>query len=163
MHVQALDYVKRHTGGQWEHVVDVGGRDINGTARSVVDAKRATSIDLIDGNGVDVVADAREWRPKTRVDLVLCCEVLEHSDDPQGVIDALADYLAPGGLLVVTAASPGREPHSGIDGGTVRDGEHYANIDPIDLSRWMAQAGLIVENLETHDERGDCYACASLP
>jgi len=38
--------------------------------------------------------------------------------------------LEPGGMFVMTAAGPGRAPHSAVDGKGLQPGEHYANIDP---------------------------------
>lgn len=139
MHAEALDYAASLlTGRTFAAVVEVGGRNINGGVRHLFTADSYTAIDLHDGPGVDVVADCRDWKPASPVDLVVCMEVLEHAPDPKGVVDACISYLAPGGLLVLTAAGPGREPHSGLDGAAVRGGEHYANIDPGELRQWLS-------------------------
>ena len=144
MHAEALAYATEHLSGKtFTNVVEVGGRDINGGVRHLFTAKSYTSLDLHAGPGVDVVSDCRDWKPVKLADLVICMEVLEHADDPAGVVKACISYLRKGGRLLVTAAGPGREPHSSYDGGAVRPGEYYANVDPDDLAGWMAELGKV--------------------
>jgi SAM-dependent methyltransferase len=140
MHAAARSFVAGAlAGSHFGAVVEIGGRDINGGVRDLFTCDTYVSLDLEPGAGVDVVTDCRDWTPPEPVDLVICCEVLEHAPDPAGVVKAAVSYLAPGGLLVVTAAGPGRAAHSGHDGGPVRPGEHYGNIDPDDLDQWLAE------------------------
>jgi hypothetical protein len=137
MHTAARRYVASHVlGRRWNRVVEIGGRNVNGGIRDLVAAADYTSLDLAPGPDVDVVADCRTWQPPQPVDLVLCCEVLEHAPDPAGVVAAAISYLGSGGRLVLTCAGPGRAPHSGYHGGPLADGEHYANVDPEDLLGW---------------------------
>lgn len=162
MHDEAFHFVAgvirdRH----FTNVVEIGGRWINGGVRTLFTADAYTSLDLHPGENVDVVADCRDWKPETPADLVLCLEVLEHAPDWRGVVDAAASYLAPGGLLVLTCAGPGRAPHSGHDGGTVLPGEHYANVEPADLRQYLE--GFIVPHLTdvvVHQVGPDVYATA---
>lgn len=161
MHPEAREFTARHA-GHYPLVVDVGGRDINGRVRDLFTCEQWTTLDLEDGPAVDIVTDCREWAPEHPVDLVLCNEVLEHAPDPEGVVQACASYLAPGGLLVLTCAAPERAPHSGHDGGTVRDGEHYAGIVPDDLDAWLDAAGLAGRTYH-FPERGDLYAEGRVP
>lgn len=140
-------------------VIDLGGRDINGSPRRLFGTSDYTVIDLHEGPGVDVIADARDWAPEEKVDVVVCAEVLEHAADPAAVLDAAKGWLKQGGVLLVTAAGPGREPHSGLDGGPVRSGEHYANIDPDDL-REALTAGWYSADVEHDPQHGDVYAVA---
>jgi SAM-dependent methyltransferase len=118
----------------------LGGRDVNGTARVLYPyVPLYVGVDLLPGQGVDVVADARDWRPPSwlRFDLVLCTEVLEHAPQPWRICETAWEILRPGGAFVVTCAGPGRKPHSGIDGGPLREGEHYENVDPELLADWL--------------------------
>lgn len=162
MHEEARSYVARIVTGQpYASVVEVGGRWINGGVKDLIEHKEYTSLDLHEGAGVDVVADVREWKCPAPVDLVVCCEVIEHSEDPQAVVAACLALLAPGGRLVLTCAGPDREPHSGLDGGPVRDEEHYRNIDPADMEKWLD--GLDDVEVEYHPNRGDLYATATVP
>ena len=49
-----------------------------------------------------VVADLADYTPPAAgFDLVTCWYVLEHADDPAGLLDRLAGWTAPGGLLVL--------------------------------------------------------------
>jgi SAM-dependent methyltransferase len=140
LHDAARQYIASVVAGQtYARVVDVGGRDINGGVRELIDAGTYLSVDLEAGPGVDVVADCRFWEPPWKASLVVCAEVLEHAPKPREVVDACIGYLRTGGRLIVTCAGPGRAPHSGHDGGPVTDDEHYANIDPDELEKWLAE------------------------
>jgi SAM-dependent methyltransferase len=142
-------------------VCELGGRDVNGTARVLYpDASLYLGVDLLPGPGVDVVADAREWRPPPwlRFDLVLCTEVLEHSPQPHRVCDTAWEILRPGGAFVVTCAGPARKPHSGIDGGEVREKEWYENVRALDLENWLHRFPAALVTL-SHDAT-DLYAIA---
>jgi SAM-dependent methyltransferase len=157
MHAEAREFVSSVvTGRRFARVVEVGGRDINGGVRDLIDCGAYTALDLAYGPGVNVVADCRDWSPEEPVDLVVCCEVLEHADDPESVVAACMSYLASGGQLVLTCAGPGREPHSAHDGGQLRGGEHYGNVDPDDLRSWLE--GLEDVSVDHHASRGDVYA-----
>lgn len=157
MHPEARGYVARIVvGAHYPKVVEVGGRWINGGIRDLVSCESFTSLDLHPGADVDVVTDVRDWTPPAPVDLVICCEVIEHAHDAEGVVAACLAMLAPGGRFVMTCAGPGREPHSALDGGAVRDGEHYANIEPAQMKEWMDQLDEV--EVEHHPGRGDLYA-----
>lgn len=162
MHAEAREYVARTVPGRhYRTVVEVGGRWINGGVRDLISATTYTSLDLHPGGDVDVVADVCEWTPPVPVDLVICCEVIEHAPDARGVVEACVKMLAPGGRVVITCAGPGRAPHSGLDGGQVRADEWYANVEPEDLQSWLA--GLDGVEVEHHASRGDLYATAVNP
>ena len=140
MHAEARSFIASQLFRQtFDFAIEIGGRDINGNIRDLVMCREYLSIDTIDGPGVDVVADCREWVPPKCADLVVCCEVLEHVEDPESIIHAAGKYLCANGLLVLTCAGPGRKPHSGIDGEAVREGEHYENIEPENMRRWLKE------------------------
>jgi SAM-dependent methyltransferase len=141
MHIEAYAYAVRHLSGKrFGDVVEVGSRDINGSVRPLIDCKTYTGIDLAAGPNVDVVGDAFDMRHPC--DLAVCMEVLEHEPRAEALVAHMASWLRPGGAMLVTAAGPGRAPHSAHDGGGLRPGEHYANIDPADLAAWLEAAGL---------------------
>lgn len=157
MHAEARGYVARVvTGETYDAAVEVGGRWINGGIRDLLDCRTYTSLDLHPGPGVDVVADVCEWTPPAPVDLVVCCEVLEHAPEAEAVVKSCLAMLAPNGRAIFTCAGPSRPPHSGVDGGPVQAGEHYANIEPDDLSAWLSE--LVDIEIEHHAARGDLYA-----
>lgn len=135
MHGAAFAYVVENAPNPPGDVLDVGGRDINGSLRyELGDATSWTVVDLVEAPDVDIVGDVRELGLVDVADVVLCIEVLEHSDSWAEILEACATACRPGGQIIVTAAGPARSPHSAIDGGELRKGEHYANIDPADLA-----------------------------
>jgi hypothetical protein len=154
MHLHAREFVARHaTDGS---TLEVGGRDINGGVRDLFDGDY-TSVDLYDGPGVDVVGDITDLDLDT-FDTVVCCEVLEHAEDAAGIIAGCARHLS--GVLLLTCATDPRTPHSAHDGGKLRPGEFYRNVNPADLEGWLEDAGLTVDVFEVHDGRGDLYVKA---
>jgi SAM-dependent methyltransferase len=163
MHPAAWRFVTSHLthGGRKAAVVDLGGRNINGSPRALFAPPcRYVSVDLVLGPGVDVVADAVVWWPPdgARFDLALCCEVLEHTPRAAALLAHAYDLLRPGGTLIVTAAGEGRAPHSAADGGSLAPYEFYRNVTRGDLSAWLASydAVQMVEN----QAAGDIYAVA---
>lgn len=159
MHAEARQFITEHA-GRFGTVLEYGGRDVNGGVADLFDVDRWVSIDLQPGRGVDVVADAATWRPAVPVDLVVCCEVLEHTDRGEQIVANAAESLRPGGWLLVTAACDPRVPHSGIDGGPVHAGEWYRNVEPDDLAAWLS-ARFDQWYVSLYRDRGDVYAAAT--
>jgi SAM-dependent methyltransferase len=163
MSPEVRDFVRRATQADPPPrlVVELGSREVaGGGVRDLFGgALGYTGVDLLPGPGVDVVADAAVWRPEAACDLVICCEVLEHSPDARAILRNAYGMLHPGGRLVVTCAGPDRAPHSAADGGPLRDGEYYRNVAPDDLAAWLgALPGFTFEAFEDHPGRGDLYA-----
>jgi hypothetical protein len=133
MHPAAYDWVAQHATAS-KTVLDIGGRDINGTVRELFPGSDYTSIDLAPGRGVDVVGDVCNWKSAHKFQTIVCLEVLEHAEHWQDILDAAGRLILAKGHLIVTAAGPGREPHSAVDGAAVREGEWYKNITRKDLT-----------------------------
>lgn len=150
MHPEAFEYVAHAVEelGPFDRTVEFGSLDINGTVRSLFEGSYL-GIDVQEGPGVDLVADATQWSADTPVDCVVCCEVFEHLEAWPALVRSAAQCLRQGGTLIVTCAGPGRDPHSAVDGNALRPDEHYANIEPSELAdclrRWFAD--LNVEQL----------------
>lgn len=142
MHAAARSYIAEQAKSCKGPVLEVGSRDINGGVRDLLPKTGYHGIDLVAGKGVDEVVDVRDLDHSTKFATVVCCEVLEHHPAPDELIAAMADNLLVGGVLLITAAGPAREPHSAVDGGVLRDEEHYANVDPDDLKGWLKAAKL---------------------
>jgi hypothetical protein len=80
MHDEAMAYVEQRRTDEALAVLDVGGRWINGGVRELFpNADPYVSLDIVDGPGVDIVADAATWVPDRAYDLVVCTEVFEHT------------------------------------------------------------------------------------
>jgi len=144
-------------------VLEIGSLDINGSIRPLFDTAHYHGIDLVEGPGVDEVADAATWSPPGRYDVVICAEVLEHSPAWEQVMATMWDALEPGGLLLMTCAGPGRAPHSAVDGQEVRDGEHYANVSPGAVLAIVREWGATAWSIEHAQVRGDLYLRVDKP
>lgn len=160
MHAEALAFLaaKVAENGPFDRVLDIGGRDVNGSPRRLFPGTSYTALDIMDGPGVDVVADALDWLDPEGYDAVLCCEVLEHIEAPWALLEAAGANLRRGGLLLLTTACDPREAHSGQDGGPLRPGEWYLNVEPDEASGWLADWDAL--EVEAHRSRGDLYASA---
>lgn len=139
-------------------VVEIGSRNVNGSIRYLFPGATYIGVDALPGPGVDIVADGATWSAREPFDVVLCTETLEHARDPATLTRNLIALCRPGGVLIVTAATPDRQPHSAIDGGPLRDGEPYQGISPTDLARWLSDC-----NTVAIDDRafGDVYCLAT--
>lgn len=139
-------------------VLEIGGRDINGSPRDLFPDADYWSIDLVPGPGVDEVADGASYTPTFVPDLVVCCEVLEHAANARAIVRNAYALLPVGGVLLLTAAGHPRAPHSATDGGELRPGEYYRNVSVSDLAEWLADADDL--KIATHPSHGDVYARA---
>lgn len=150
MHPAAMEYVARFATDDKLRVLDIGGRFINGSPRSLFPHAEYLSVDLFEGPGVDVVADAVTWEPPHSFDVVLCLEVFEHTESWPALIGAGFAACAPGGLMVVTCAGPGRGEHSAVDGGwRLHPGEWYRNVPEAELASALSEAGFTDVAAET--------------
>lgn len=163
MHPEAATFVAATAGrvGPVGSVLELGGRNINGSVRSSFPGADYLSVDISPGPDVDVVCDATTYRPDRRFDVVVCCEVLEHVEQPDLFVATAWEALRPGGWLILTMACPPRPAHSGFDGNELRPGEHYRNVDPDMLAGWLADWKDV--EVEPHHDRGDVYAVARKP
>lgn len=140
MHAQALDFYRRELAHlEPRTVVEFGSCDMNGSVRSVYpQASSWWGIDRQPGAGVDEIADAATWTTDRTFGVVVCAEVFEHTPHWALILHTAHTVLEPGGLFVASCATGRRPPHSAVDGGPLRDGEFYENVDPDDL--WQALA-----------------------
>lgn len=141
MHPECLKYLRQFGSMDSLSVIEIGSRDINGSARAFWPNARWVGLDLHPGPAVDIVCDAETYRPEAPVDMVICCEVLEHAANWRELIAVAATWLKPGGRFIVTCAGPGRAEHSAIDGGSLRSDEHYASISQDQLAEELYYAG----------------------
>ncbi|MCC7372530.1 MAG: glycosyltransferase [Chloroflexi bacterium] len=136
-------------------VVEIGGRNINGSVRPLFAGAEYTAVDVAPGAGVDVVEDGATYQPEAPPDTVVCCEVLEHAPNAEQIVANAVRILAPGGLLILTCATDPRPPHSGHDGGGLQAGEHYRNVPMADVERWLRAAGVETVRGHVDTQRGD--------
>jgi SAM-dependent methyltransferase len=144
VHDQAMQWIARHATEAKVSVLDLGGRDVNGSPKALFpNASEYTVVDILPGEGVDVVADAATYDTNgVHYDVVVCAETFEHTAVWPGICRAAYKALKPGGKFIVTTAGPGRPPHSAIDGlFRLHPGEHYANVPAAELARVLHETG----------------------
>lgn len=166
MHTEAYTWVKEHAPSNATTVLDLGGRDVNGTVRDLFPvAEVYTVLDAMPGHNVDIVADASVWTPQRSYDVVVCCEVFEHTPVWREICTTAYLALTPGGTFIATMGGPGRAPHSAVDGGHIlQPGEHYGNVDPDDLHRQLTVIGFEGITVDQqHHPMADVRAVATRP
>lgn len=142
MHPAAFAFVKQFSTDESIYVIEIGSRNINGSVRKLFSNAHWIGLDLYPGPDVDWAGNALDYIPDYTVDLVVCCEVLEHTDQWKELVAKSASWLRPMGKLLVTCAGPGRKPHSHHDGRRLRPGEHYENISDLMLREQIEKSGL---------------------
>jgi SAM-dependent methyltransferase len=165
MHEQAMAWIAEHATGDPVKVLDIGGRDINGSPEHLFPAAICyTVLDIRPGDGVDILADAATWQPTDWWDVVVCAETFEHTASWRAICRTAYAACAPGGRFIVTTAAPGRPVHSAVDGEfRLLPGEHYANIPPAELERVLAEAGWAHVVVDAQPSPADVRAVAVKP
>jgi len=144
MHKEALDWVHgsfhdwRQEGKSLD-VLEIGSLNINGSPRPIIEpfSKTYYGIDMQEGPGVDQVMDAAGFLMPESFDVIICCEVFEHTPDWKKIIANSAQNLRVGGIFIATMAGEGRRPHSAIDENPIRDWEYYDNIGEWNLKQTL--------------------------
>ena len=140
-------------------VLEIGSYDVNGSARVLFPPDTDyVGIDRLAGPGVNWQIDARWFDGHGGFDIVITTETLEHEANPQKIIDCAWRSLRPGGLLIITTAGPGREPH-GDHGGPVTEGMCFGIMEPEALKE-MLRPGWCEVKITEHEEHCDVYATA---
>lgn len=143
MHEQVLSWVGQFRTDEDLAVLDIGGRDLNGSTRFLFpNANPYHVLDVLPGLNVDFVADAADWKPQRSYDLVVCTETFEHAKRWREIVLTAWDALRPGGWFIFTCAGPGRPPHSGVEAvwGLIGD-EWYANVSPEEIQAELVDQG----------------------
>lgn len=139
MHAEALEWCRKWGSDQRGKALDVGGRDVNGTARQFWPNMEWTVLDLHGdpNNHLDRVieGDARYWEPDQPYDLVISTELLEHVNPWWLCVATMVEAMNANGFLLITCAGTGRRPHGMHGDPDPAPDEHYANVNPFTL--WM--------------------------
>jgi len=134
-------------------VLEIGSLDINGSIRSIFsDSLYYLGIDMQEGPGVDLVANASSFIVEEPVDIVVCCEVFEHTGEWPQIIEVTYKNLKKNGIFIGTAAGEGRKPHSAIDENPIRDWEYYSNVKAEDLRGCLENSqfkNIVINNLNS--------------
>lgn len=163
MHEQALNWVAQFRTTEDLAVLDIGGRNLNGSTRPLFpNAKPYHVLDILPGEGVDFVADAADWKPKLAYDLVVTTETFEHAKRWREIVLTAWDALRPGGWLIFTCAGPGRPAHSGVAAvWELSPGEWYANVSPEEIREELEDQGWT--DIEAHTRGLDTQGKAVKP
>jgi len=171
VHNEAYHYVlqKLRKLPQPKGVVEFGGRDLNGSVKRLYKTPNYVSIDLYEGPGVDIVADAEnfEWDGRWPVDHVVSVETFEHAPNWKQLVARGYELLENGGYMIITCATDPREPHSTHDGVPVSirklgDDETYRNVPKEEMDACLHEVGFEVLEINTL-ERGDLRSLSRKP
>lgn len=163
MHAEAYEWVQKWATTEPVAVLDMGGRNINGSTRPLFpNAEPYRTLDIAPGTGVDIVADAADWTPDRAYDVVVCTEVFEHTARWPEICTTAYNALRAGGMFIATMAGPGRPPHSAVDGGWyLYPGEYYGNVDPHALDEVLASIGFRDSVIDVRSSPADVRALAT--
>jgi SAM-dependent methyltransferase len=135
-------------------VCDLGSYVVNGSARDHFHGWDYVGVDIRPGPGVTVVADAAEFDADGRMfDVVVSCEMLEHTPRAAEIVRNAFRLTKPGGSFWGTCAGPGRPEHSS-DGAELA-GQYYGNVEPNQIKAWLTESGFeqIIVDQSGHDVR----------
>jgi len=114
-----------------KRVLDVGSLNVNVTNRVLFQKSDYIGIDVIKGNGVDVVTIAHEYKPEKPFDVVLSTNALEHDIHYKKTLNKMVEVLKPSGLMFISApykwhvhGTKDVRPHSS---GTAKMYDEWAN------------------------------------
>ena len=139
--------------GPFDDILEMGSLDVNGSIRmhfTTSEIARYHGIDVVDGPGVNEVADAADY-DKGSWDCVVTTGALEHTPRAREIVLNAYRLLRPGGTFLCSAAGSGFTPHACYGGHEgPEDGEYYANVSGADMEAWLTEAGF-----KTFDVRDD--------
>jgi SAM-dependent methyltransferase len=141
--------------GKPKRVLEVGSLDVNGSPRPIFsDAEEYIGVDQSSGRSVDLVCSAHDLLEyfKEPFDLIMCCEMLEHDDQPLLTIRNIRSLLKKGSYLLVTSPANGFPEH--------RYPKDYWRLMP-DAYKDIVFGGLSLIDFQTlPDPRGDPCHCS---
>lgn len=161
MHLEAAEWVARCVDlfglDAVPAVLDLGGRNVNGTTDHLF-AGQVTHVDISDGPGVEIVADAAELDLPDRFQVIVSTECLEHTDRAAEIVATAYRHLEPGGMFIATMAGPGRAPHGQHGAALPAPDEFYRNVHPDDLRGWLSSAGFTMFEIDRAGVDVRCWA-----
>lgn len=81
-----------------------------------------TGIDIIEGEGVDIVVRAQDTVfPEKHFDTILCFSVFEHEPDWKTILSRNLPFVKDGGMLFLAWGADGNRPHKPYPHGEVKE------------------------------------------
>jgi hypothetical protein len=162
MHTLAREYMEKAVakyGPFTGPVVEFGSRNINGGSRDLFpEAQSYLGIDIMPGNGVDIVTDASKWVSNKKYCCVVSNETFEHTPNWKDMLKVAKDVLIPRGVLLITCATSPRTPHSAtIANSRPHHEEYYGNVSEAEFKKAVKNLGFKCEVSVDH-VKGDLYA-----
>lgn len=165
MHQEIRDYLssikaKYPAYFKGKEVLEAGSLNINGSPREYFEDCDYCGVDVGEGPGVDIITPVHQLlnpnqleetkkygRPR---DVVVSTEMLEHDSNWDKSLEAMAEMVKPGGLLIITCAGPKRAEH-----GTTRTDtyssphttDYYRNLDAEDFMDHLKRSDFTVYHL----------------
>ncbi len=144
-------------------VLEVGSLNINGTVRVFFNEnKEYLGIDLIEGNGVDLVCPGNELdHEEGKYDTVISTECFEHDKTWKETFQNMYRMTRSGGIVIFTCASEGRHEHgttrtSPADSPATND--YYRNLGRADFEGAFNIEDMFTKHLfEYNPETCDLY------
>ena len=161
MHAEAWNWVVEHATADPVTVLELGGRNVNGSVRDLFPNATYTALDIMPGEGVDIVADASTWVPDKEYDVVVSTETFEHTPTWPEICLTAHKACKTGGRIILTMAGPGRGAHSAFDGGPLQPNEYYGNVDPGQLRATLEAAGFKDVVIDQRHSPADVRAVAT--
>ena len=99
------------------NVLEIGGRDVNGSLRPWIESLEPASylgVDIVSGSGVDRIGRVEELlvdHGPDRFELIVATELVEHVRDWRAAFANMKGVLKPCGLLLLTTRSRGFPLH----------------------------------------------------
>lgn len=147
-HTEQQEYCKKIRDRFPEHfkgkrVLDIGSLDINGNNKLLFDTCDYFGLDVGEGSNVDIVSVGHLYdAPDETFDTIISTEVFEHDMFYEETIKNIIRMLKPGGALIFTCASTGRDEH-----GTRKSDGSFAAPLLIQISeKWSDYYKNITEN-----------------
>lgn len=106
--------VSRHLATSWSDrdILEIGSHGVNGSIRPFFAGSRYVGVDLVAGEGVDLVGSGDEVAmPDKSVDLAVSCECFEHNPRWRETFVNMHRMTRDGGVVLITCASTGRLEH----------------------------------------------------
>lgn len=92
-------------------VLDVGSCDVNGNNRFLFENCEYLGLDIVNGDNVDIVMPAHQYKTNDKFDVVISSECFEHDLYYKETILNCVDLLKNNGMFLFTCASTGRLEH----------------------------------------------------